>query len=133
MTKILLDTHLLLWWSYSDPRLPPAVAKRVSEKNTEVFISQVSLWEIAIKLRLGKLQLPISLRELESAVRQEGFHWLQLRNTHLLAVQTVEMCKDHRDPFDHLLVAQSRVESMDFLTCDKALETYGAKFYLRAT
>ena len=115
MAKILLDTHLLLWWAYDDPCLPLAVTKRVSEKDAKVFISQVSLWEIAIKLRLGKLQLSISLGELEVAVRQKGFHWLQLRNTHLLAVQAVEMCKEHRDPFDHLLVAQSRVESMNFL------------------
>lgn len=124
MTRLLLDTHLLLWWLKDDPRLPVAVVERVQAPGAEVFVSQASLWEMAIKASIGRLQ--VDLPELERLVPLQGFRWLPIRNEHLLAVAQLESGGVHRDPFDRLLVCQSRVEPMLLLTVDSQLRRYGA-------
>lgn len=123
MTRLLLDTHLLLWWLDGDPRLPQDVMERVRARDAQVFVSQASLWEMAIKWSLGRLQ--VDLAELERQVPQQGFQWLPIRNRHLLAVAELERDDQHRDPFDRLLVCQSRVEPLLLLSCDDKLRRYG--------
>jgi PIN domain nuclease of toxin-antitoxin system len=122
VTRLLLDTHLLLWWLAEDARLPAAVVSRVRAPEVEAYVSQVTLWEMAIKRSLGKLQ--VDLIELERVVPRQGFRWLPIRNAHLLAVTELESDGIHRDPFDGLLVCQSRVEPMLFLTTDRQLQCY---------
>ena len=124
MTRLLLDTHLVLWWLNGDPRLPQAVVERVQAPEAEVFVSQASLWEMAIKVSIGRLQ--VDLPELERQVPLQGFRWLPISNAHVLAVAELETDGDHRDPFDRLLVCQSRVEPMLLLTVDRQLGSYGA-------
>ena len=123
MTRLLLDTHLLLWWLNGDARLPQAVIERVQAPEAEVFISQASLWEMAIKVSIGRLQ--VDLQELERQVPLQGFRWLPISNVHLLAVADLESDGGHRDPFDRLLVCQSRVEPLLLLTADSQLRHYG--------
>ena len=124
MTRLLLDTHLVLWWLNGDPRLPQPVMERVQAEHAEVFVSQASLWEMAIKASIGRLQ--VDLPELERQVPLQGFRWLPISNAHLLAVGDLETDEVHRDPFDRLLVCQSRVEPMLLLTVDTQLRSYGA-------
>ena len=124
MTRLLLDTHLLLWWLKGDARLPQAVIERVQAREAEVFISQASLWELAIKVSIGRLQ--VDLPNLERQVPLQGFRWLRISNVHLLAVADLESDGVHRDPFDRLLVCQSRVEPMLLLTADSQLKHYGS-------
>ena len=124
MTRLLLDTHLVLWWLNGDPRLPHPVVERVQAPEAEVFVSQASLWEMAIKVSIGRLQ--VDLPELERQVPLQGFGWLPISNAHVLAVAELETDGDHRDPFDRLLVCQSRVEPMLLLTVDSQLRSYGA-------
>ena len=124
MTRLLLDTHLVLWWLNGDPRLPQAVVERVQVPEAEVFVSQVSLWEMAIKVSIGRLQ--VDLPEMERQVPLQGFRWLPISNAHLLAVGDLETDGVHRDPFDLLLVCQSLVEPMLLLTVDSQLRSYGA-------
>jgi PIN domain nuclease of toxin-antitoxin system len=124
VTRLLLDTHLVLWWLNGDPRLPQAVVERVQAPEAEVFVSQASLWEMAIKVSIGRLQ--VDLPELERQVPLQGFRWLPISNAHVLAVAELETDGDHRDPFDRLLVCQSRVEPMLLLTVDRQLGSYGA-------
>ena len=124
MTRLLLDTHLLLWWLKGDARLPQAVIERVQAPEAEVFISQASLWELAIKVSIGRLQVDLS--KLERQVPLQGFRWLPISNVHLLAVADLESDGVHRDPFDRLLVCQSRVEPMLLLTADSQLKHYGS-------
>jgi PIN domain nuclease of toxin-antitoxin system len=123
VTRLLLDTHLLLWWLNGDERLPPALINRVQAADAEVFVSQASLWEMAIKVSIGRLR--VDLEELERQVPLQGFRWLPIRNHHLLAVAQLESDAEHRDPFDRLLVCQSRVEPMRLLTVDRQLRRYG--------
>lgn len=124
MTRLLLDTHLLLWWLTDDPRLPAGAVDRVMAPEVEADISQVSLWEMAIKRSHGRLEVDLSA--LEHQMSDLGFRWLPLRNAHLLAVAELESDGIHHDPFDRLLVCQSRVEPMLFLTADRQLERYGS-------
>jgi len=124
MTRLLLDTHLLLWWLSDDPRLPQPVVEWVQAPDAEVFVSQASLWEMAIKVSIGRLQ--VDLAELERQLPLQGFRWLQINNAHVLAVAELESGGVHRDPFDRLLVCQSRAEPMLLLTVDSQLRRYGA-------
>jgi PIN domain nuclease of toxin-antitoxin system len=124
VTRLLLDTHLLLWWLNDDPRLAESVVARVQAPDAEVFVSQASLWEMAIKLSLGRLQL--DLPELERQVPLQGFRWLPISNAHLLAVAELALDGQHRDPFDRLLVSQSKTEPMLLLTADRQLGRYGS-------
>jgi PIN domain nuclease of toxin-antitoxin system len=123
VTRLLLDTHLVLWWLNGNPQLPQAVVERVQAPEAEVFVSQASLWEMAIKVSIGRLQL--DLPELERQVPLQGFRWLPISNAHVLAVADLETDGGHRDPFDRLLVCQSRVEPMLLLTVDSQLRSYG--------
>jgi PIN domain nuclease of toxin-antitoxin system len=124
VTRLLLDTHLVLWWLDADPQLPQCVLERVQARDAVVFVSQASLWEMAIKCSLGRLQ--VDLPELERQVPLQGFQWLPIRNSHLLALAELERHDDHRDPFDRLLVCQSRVEPLVLLSCDDKLRRYGS-------
>jgi PIN domain nuclease of toxin-antitoxin system len=128
VTRLLLDTHLVLWWLKADPRLPRAVVERVQSPNAEVFVSQASLWEMAIKCSLGRLR--VNLADLEQQVPQQGFHWLPISNAHLLAVAELDHDGHHHDPFDRLLVCQSRVEPMLLLSLDSQLRRYGSTVIL---
>ena len=123
MTRLLLDTHLVLWWLNGNPQLPHAVVERVQAPEAEVFVSQASLWEMAIKVSIGRLL--VDLPELERQVPLQGFRWLPISNAHVLAVADLETDGVHRDPFDRLLVCQSRVEPMLLLTVDGQLRSYG--------
>lgn len=123
MARLLLDTHLVLWWLADDPRLPAALVPLVRDPANTVFVSQASLWEIAIKQGLGRLS--VDLVRLEQAIPQQGFRWLALRNAHLLAVAELEAVLGHRDPFDRLLIAQSRLEPLLLLSVDRQLAAYG--------
>jgi len=124
MSRLLLDTHLLLWWLSGDERLPQQAIDQVMAPASEVFVSQASLWEMAIKCSLGKLR--VDLAELEAQIPRQGFHWLPITNSHLLAVAKLDSNDEHRDPFDRLLVCQSRIEPMRLLTADRQLAGYGA-------
>jgi PIN domain nuclease of toxin-antitoxin system len=124
MTRLLLDTHLLIWWLADDPRFPDQVVQRVLDPEAEVYVSQASLWEMAIKRSLGRLR--VDLQTLERKLPTLGFRWLPIRNSHLLAVAELENDGVHRDPFDSLLVCQSRVEPMLLLSGDRQLRRDGA-------
>ena len=108
MTRLLLDTHLVLWWLNGDPRLPQPLVERVQAPQAEVFVSQATLWEMAIKVSIGRLQ--VDLPELERQVLLQGFRWLPISNAHSLAAAALDTDGIHQDPFDRLLVCQSRVE-----------------------
>ena len=123
MSRVLLDTHLLLWWLKDDPRLPTSLVTELQEGQHSVLISQASLWEMAIKVNLGRLS--VDLKELEQRVPAEGFQWLPINNQHLLQVAQLETIEGNRDPIDRLLVAQCRVEPLLLFTCDRALRAYG--------
>ncbi len=118
--RLLLDTHLLLWWIAASPSLPSSARDLISDAANIVFVSTVSLWEIWLKVSLGKLRLP---RDFEMALAKESFESLPLTapQTRLIA----RLPWHHRDPFDRMLVAQARAENLTLLTADAGLVAYG--------
>ena len=120
--RLLFDTQLVIWWEMGSSRLPLEL-RTLADEAEVVFVSQVSLWEIAVKLSIGKLRL--NIERFAGNVEKHGFEWLIIKNAHLLAVAALPIVDDHRDPFDRLLVAQSYSEPLLFLTADKRLARYG--------
>ena len=121
--RLLLDTHFAFWWQTGNVRVTPQVRQWVLAGD-EVFVSSVSLWELTIKASLGHVQLDLPV--FAEQVGAMGFSWLPIRNEHILALADLPHHDDHRDPFDRLLVAQSRSEPLILLTVDTKLTRYGA-------
>lgn len=121
--RLLLDTHALLWWLLDDPELP-ASARRSVERAGEVRVSAASIWEVAIKQRLGKLpELALAVAELPGLIRDCGFVPLPVDERHAAAVAALPL--HHRDPFDHLLIAQAQIEQLAIVTRDPQFGAYG--------
>jgi PIN domain nuclease of toxin-antitoxin system len=118
--RILLDTHLILWWLANSPSLSEQARTIISDPENTVFVSAVSLWEIWLKESLGKLRLP---PDFESRLAAESFENLPL--TAAQARQVALLPWRHRDPFDRMLVAQAQVENLIFLTADDLVTAYG--------
>ncbi len=119
MRSLLLDTQILLW-ALADSRRLTREARRLIDAH-HVFVSAASIWEVAIKASLGKLDAdPAAVRE---ALAPSGFDELPVTGTHAAGVASLP--PHHRDPFDRLLVAQSRAEGMLLLTSDTHLRPYG--------
>lgn len=119
--RILLDTHLMLWWLTSDRRLPKQAERLIADSDNEVYVSAASVWEIAIKSALGRIEGDVT--EIEAALEPSGLVQLPIHGKH--AVQVSKLPLYHQDPFDRMLVAQSLVEPMRLLTHDRILERYG--------
>jgi PIN domain nuclease of toxin-antitoxin system len=118
--RVLLDTQVLLWALAGHRRLPRD-AKRLIETH-EVLVSAASIWEVAIKASIGKLQAdPAAVQE---ALAPSGFDELPVTGAHAAAV--ARLPPHHRDPFDRLLVAQSLVDGLVLVTADTPLAAYGA-------
>ena len=121
---VLLDTHTFLWWNQNDPRLSPAARRCIEDEDNEVFFSIASVWEIAIKAALGKLQIPEPPdRYVRARITQDHLKLLPIRLSHVLAIYHLPPL--HRDPLDRLLVAQSQLEGLPLVTADAALTQYG--------
>ena len=118
--RLLLDTHALLWWLADDPRLGPQARALIADPAHDVLLSAVSLWEIVVKVRIGKLVADV--REVAEAAAAEGVALLPIEVPHLTALAALPA--HHRDPFDHLLIAQAIAEDAAFLTADRNADAY---------
>jgi PIN domain nuclease of toxin-antitoxin system len=117
--RLLLDTHVFLWVVAGSPRLAPA-ARQLIEGADAVYVSAASIWEVAIKVRLGKLQA--DPEELAGAIARSGFVELPVSAVHGAAV--AKLAPHHNDPFDRMLIAQALAEPLRLVTADEALANY---------
>ncbi len=119
---LLLDTHVLLWALDAPERLPQAVAAQLESPETTVYFSAASIWEIAIKASLGKIDFSHSPDAIAQAARDTGFVELPVRAEH--GAKVAQLPLHHRDPFDRLLIAQSLLLPARLLTADATLVPY---------
>lgn len=119
--RLLLDTHVFLWWQADDRRMKRAARDAVAAADV-VFVSAASAWEAAIKAALGRLTLPESI---EAGVLASGFERLPISFAH--AEEAGRLPLHHVDPFDRMLIAQARLEGLTLVTHDRQLEPYGVE------
>jgi PIN domain nuclease of toxin-antitoxin system len=118
--RLLLDTHVLVFWFTDDQRLGKSARGSLSDRNNEILVSVVALWEIVMKQRVGKMQADLG-RMLE-LVDDNGFNLLPMSPKHLFSLATLPM--HHRDPFDHLLIAQAIAEDAILMSNDRYAAAY---------
>lgn len=121
MKRLLLDTHVLLWWLVDDPKLGSGARADISDGKNEIYVSAASSWEISIKQRNGKLIGPDNIN---SIVEQERFVKLPISLVHGEAAG--QLPDHHKDPFDRMLIAQAQTERLTVLTADDKLQLYDA-------
>ena len=119
----LLDTHLLLWVAGAPEKLPPIAMELLGDPMHEFAFSAASLWEIAIKQGLGRPDFKVDAQRLRRMLLLHGYREIVVTSEHALAV--TKLPKLHKDPFDRLLLAQARTETMILMTHDEALLQYG--------
>ena len=121
--KVLLDTHAFLWILVDDPRLGRQAGEIFRDKSTQVSFSAVSLWEIGIKISLGKLNLREDWHDvIMSDMETNRIKWLPINSEHCRRVSELEFF--HRDPFDRMLIAQALHENLTILTLDGKFSSY---------
>ena len=117
--RILLDTHIYLWWLDDAPQLSVAARTMIREAET-VYISSATLWEAVIKIGLGKLEADPA--ELVTGIRESGFEPLPITPEHALAL--TRLANHHKDPFDRILIAQAISEPLRLVTMDGVLSAF---------
>jgi len=116
--RLLLDTHVFLWWRANDARLKPEAVEAIEQADL-VFVSAASAWEAAIKVAMDKLRIP---GPFEKGVEASGFEKLVITFHH--AEAAARLPRHHLDPFDRMLVAQARLEGLTLVTHDRHFEPY---------
>lgn len=117
--NLLLDTHALLWWQLDDPRLGPRTRAMIEDASI-VFVSIASLWEIVIKSRLGKLRVDVG--EVQQLLVRDQMQPLPILPAHLAAL--AKLTAHHRDPLDHMLIAQAITEKTVLVSQDRWVSAY---------
>lgn len=120
--RLLVDTHVFLWFILDDPRIQTTARPLLVSPDHERFISIASVWEVAIKHGLGKLQLTGGMPKFMQDIEQANFAILDILPGHIMELATLPL--HHRDPFDRMLIAQAKCEGMQLLTADPQFEGY---------
>lgn len=120
--KLLLDTHILLWYLEGHPNLPGTQRQQIEDRRNQVAVSAVSLWEMTIKISIGKLELMDDLTTIETTLLQQGIQILPIQTAHLQRLLSLPF--HHRDPFDRLIIAQALAEEMTLVSDDTAFSAY---------
>jgi PIN domain nuclease of toxin-antitoxin system len=120
--RLLVDTHVLLWAAAEPERLPASFRERLESPANEVLFSAASIWELAIKMQMGRLSLAIQPEEIARTAVERGFEELPVVAAHAAGVRHLPL--HHRDPFDRLLIAQAVHEPARLLSVDRVLAKY---------
>ena len=121
--KLLLDTQCWLWWFAQPDRLNETTIAEIADEQNELWLSVASVWEIGIKVALGKLPLPEPVESyIPTRIAQLGMQSLEIRTFH--ALQAAALPLHHRDPFDRVLIAQAQTEEMILVTADAIFQQY---------
>jgi PIN domain nuclease of toxin-antitoxin system len=124
--RLLLDTHTFLWWDETPAKLSPTALQTVQDPTNTIFFSAVTVWELQIKIQLGKLQMRMTLKQVvEEQQRDNRLELLPLSLSHIYALDNLQM--HHRDPFDRLIIAQAQAASLAIVGNDSQFAAYGVQ------
>jgi len=115
----LLDTHVILWWYFDSSRLTRKHLEIIADGTNELYVSAATIWEIEVKRSNGKISCPADMME---RMKKDGFLMLPIRAEHLVPLRTIPPI--HQDPFDRLLVCQSKVEHVPLISYDDKVNAY---------
>ena len=125
VSRVLLDTHVLLWWFQASRKLSPKALSVFRDPETTVLVSAACAWEISIKHEAGRLDAADLIANFEA--RLEGDRFVELPITVAHAIRAGALKESHKDPFDRMLIAQAQCEDVPVLTTDKRFEEYDVK------
>jgi PIN domain nuclease of toxin-antitoxin system len=123
--KYLIDTHILIWFLEGNTSLSEKARNLITNTDNQIFVSIASLWEVTIKISIGKLKLSKALPEIIIQIEMDGVKILSIENTHLLTLLALPF--HHNDPFDRLLIAQSITENVTLITDDHKFDLYSIR------
>lgn len=118
----LIDTHVLIWYIEGDTRLEQGVISVIENSNNRICVSNASLWEMAIKISIGKLKISLAFEELERFLKVHDFGILDFNFSHLNTLITLP--SHHGDPFDRLIISQALTENYTIISHDKSFDNY---------
>lgn len=122
--KLLLDTHTFLWFAFNTPELPAPTRELLEDDASDLYFSHASVWEMAIKVSIGKLHFSTSVTDLVTKqLQKDDILPLPINYAHLALIETMPL--HHKDPFDRLLIAQALAESFTIISIDAAFDPYG--------
>ena len=125
MTRVLLDTHTLVWWVEGQDKLSATARETIEDTDTVVLVSAASAWELAIKTRLGKFKSHELAERLDEQVVEEGFVALPISIEHALRAGAFD--SPHKDPFDRMLIAQAQLEDLSVISKDTAFDKFAVR------
>lgn len=123
--RLLLDTHILIWFLEGNLSLSTSRQQIINDSTNKVFVSIASLWEMAIKVSVGKLNLSKPLADVVKQLAVENIEILSISPSHTIEVSALPF--HHRDPFDRIIIAQSKIENLPVMTDDAEFSAYGIK------
>lgn len=118
----IIDTHILLWYMEGNSRISTGTQEKIEDASNTILISNASLWEMAVKVSIGKLALNGSLKAVKNYLDEKGFHLLEFDADDLDMLQTLPF--HHQDPFERLIVAQTKAKSLEIISDDWQVNKY---------
>ena len=125
--KYLLDTHVLIYLGCGDDdQIGKKALEIYKDPDAQIFVSQISFWEMAIKINIGKLHIPIGLPNVINQTQQAGIETVSVQNSHILYYQSLDVVENHKDPFDRYIIATAISEDLKILSSNKKFDLYQA-------
>ena len=123
--RLLIDTQILIWFQLNHPHLKKSVVELLTDLKNDIFVSDISLFEIAIKQTVGKLtDFQVNIQDVISVAKEDGFTFLPLSHEHINSYGQVPLFADHRDPFDRIIISAARFEKMAVVSADEKFIQY---------
>ena len=129
--RYLIDTQILIWYQLNSPQLSDKSKKILLNPSNEIFVSQITLMEIVIKSKAGKLpELDISIEQLVKLIEYDDFEILEIKNEHIGKYSDIPLIPEHRDPFDRLILATAFHENIPLISADEKFKYYQELIHL---
>lgn len=123
--EILIDTQVLIWFQVNHPNLGKTAVRLITDPNNTIYVSDISLYEIAIKQTIGKLaDFNVDIRDIVTVGKEDGFNFIPLNHDAIAAYVNIPLHDGHRDPFDRLIIATAKMSGLTLLSADEKFELY---------